>query len=96
MGGKGSGKGPIHAGITEQGKMRRLVSLMKLLFQRPVSVRDIAEHLDCSKRTAYRLIATIEAAGLDVECTMDYKYFLVKNEQCPCCGNNQQPLTKVA
>jgi transcriptional antiterminator len=96
MGGKGSGKGPIHTGVTEQGKMRRLMTLMKLLFHRPVTVKEIGNHLDCSVRTAYRLIATIQASGYEIECTMDSKYFLVREDQCPCCGNNQQPLTKVA
>lgn len=101
MGGYGSGRkfkvigspgGPTPKFITtsDQAKMRRIVSAIKLLYRERISVKDLAKRLECSSRSATRLLHTIDVAGLDVECSMDYKYFLVKYDCCPVCGSENK------
>lgn len=79
------GRTPRLESEIDQRKMVRLVAAMALLFQRPISAKNLAERLECSKRTAHRLLNTIEAAGLAIECNMDFEYFLIKYDSCPLC-----------
>lgn len=99
MGGYGSGlirgQVPRHNSRVDQPKMRRIISAMALLYHRPVTVKELADHLDCSDRTANRMLNTLEAGGLTIECTMNFKYFLVKYDSCPVCGKiKKKKLTK--
>lgn len=73
------------APTVRQAKILRLMSLIHILMNEPLSIKRISERLDIHERNAYRYLRLIDQLGIEVKTEKKSikRYYI---EQCPCCG----------
>lgn len=66
-------------------KQMRVLELVAMLCDKPLTLQEMADEMDTSKRTIYRYCAMIVDLGCALEPDEQGKYHL---DQCPFCKNN--------
>lgn len=64
-------------------RQMRILELMKILCETPMTILEIEKELGTSDRTVYRYIALFNNLGFDIRVTDTGKYFF---DKCPLCG----------
>jgi transcriptional antiterminator len=71
-------------------KMFRMLDLVKELHVRRMTVKEIADFLQCSPRTVWRYFIDLNFFGISIDKDFDNKYFIAQ-DNCPLC--NKQTTT---
>lgn len=68
-----------------EGKMLRVLTLIRLLCSDRYTVSQLADRLDTTERTISRYIALFEFMDIPTDKDFEGKYFIVQGH-CPLCG----------
>lgn len=68
-----------------EGKMLRILSLIRLLCNERYTSKQLAKRLDTTERTITRYLALLEYMDIPTEKDFTGKYFIVQGH-CPLCG----------
>lgn len=73
-----------------QAKLLRMVQIITLLFHHRRTITELAERFDCSERTIFRYLRTIESCGfvIDKDFSTPPKHFIHQG-RCPVCGKEE-------